>query len=101
MHIDGDDVSLVRWNHRPALSRDALHRFGRRAVWKPRWYILAVPEEAFFGGARSVFSLAAPDERRECYVQSATRVCLTSVLVWGLMLRSCRGFSCSRMPSGC
>lgn len=69
VHIDGDDVSLVRWNHRPAL----LHRFGRRAVWKPRWYILAVPEEAFFGGALSVFSLAAPDERRECYVHRATR----------------------------
>jgi hypothetical protein len=66
VHIEGDDVSLVRWNHRPALLRDALHRFGGRAVWKPRWYILAVPEEAFFGGARSVFNLAAPDERREC-----------------------------------
>jgi hypothetical protein len=68
VHIEGDDVSLVRWNHRAALLRDALHRFGGRAVWKPRWYILAVPEEAFFGGARSVFSLAVPDERRDCYV---------------------------------
>jgi integrase len=28
VHIEGDDVSLVRWNHRPALLRDALHRFG-------------------------------------------------------------------------
>jgi hypothetical protein len=70
VHIEGDDVSLVRWNHRPALVRDALERFGRRAVWKPRWYILAVPEEAFFGGARSVFSLGAPNERRECYGSS-------------------------------
>jgi hypothetical protein len=68
VHIEGHDLSLVRWNHRPALLRDALHRFGGMAVWKPRWYIVAVPEEAFFGGARSVFSLAAPDERRECYV---------------------------------
>src|SRR5258705_7779454 len=65
VHIEGDDVALVRWHHRPALLRDALHRFGGRSVWKPRWYLLAVPEEAFFGGARSVFSLAAPDERRE------------------------------------
>jgi hypothetical protein len=54
VHIEGDDVSLVRWNHRPALLRDALHRFGGTA-WKPRWYILAVPEEAFIGSARSVF----------------------------------------------
>jgi hypothetical protein len=42
------------------------------AVWKPRWYILAVPEEAFFGGARCVFSLRAPDERRECPVARVT-----------------------------
>src|SRR5258705_4127499 len=35
VHIEGDDVSLVRWNHRPALLRDALHRFGGMAVWKP------------------------------------------------------------------
>ena len=65
VRIEGDDVSLVRWNHRPALLRDALHRFGGMAVWKPRWYMLAVPTEAFMGGARTVFSLAVPDERRE------------------------------------
>ncbi len=68
VRIEGDDVSLVRWNHRPALLRDALHRFGGMAVWKPRWYMLAVPTEAFMGGARTVFSLAVPDERRECRV---------------------------------
>ena len=72
VHIEGDDVSLVPWNHRPALVRDALHRFGGMAVWKPRWYVLAVPEEAFFGRARSVFSLAAPEERRECHVHRVT-----------------------------
>ena len=33
VHIEGDDVSLVRWNHRPALLRDALHRFSGMAVW--------------------------------------------------------------------
>ena len=32
VHIEGDDVSLVRWNHRPALVRDALERFGGMAV---------------------------------------------------------------------
>ena len=66
VHIEGDDLSLVRWNHRPALLRNALHRFGGMAVWKPRWYILAAPTEAFMGGARTVFSLATVDERRKC-----------------------------------
>jgi hypothetical protein len=31
VHIEGDDLSLVRWNHRPALLRAALQRFGGRA----------------------------------------------------------------------
>jgi hypothetical protein len=62
VHIEGDDLSLVRWNHRPALVRAALERFGGRADWKPRWYLLAVPTEAFMGSARSVFSLAAPTD---------------------------------------
>ena len=56
------------WNHCPALLRAALHRFGGTADWKPRWYILAVPTDSFWGNASSVFSLAAPDERRECHV---------------------------------
>ena len=47
VHIDGDDVSLVRWNHRPALLRDALRRCGGMADWKPRWHLLAVPTESF------------------------------------------------------
>ncbi|MGB8505524.1 hypothetical protein [Mycobacterium sp.] len=72
VHIEGEDGSLVRWNHRPALLRDALHRFGGMAVWKPRWHILAVPTEAFIGGVRTVFSLAALDERHECYVHRTT-----------------------------
>ena len=72
VHIEGDGLSLVRWNHRPALLGAALHRFGGMADWKPRWHILAVPTEALFGGARTVFSLATPEERRECYVHRAT-----------------------------
>ncbi len=28
VHIESNDGSLVRWHHRPALLRDALHRFG-------------------------------------------------------------------------
>ena len=74
VHIEGDDLSLVRWNHRPALLRAALQRFGGRADWKPRWYLLAVPAEAFMGSARSVFSLAAPDQRRKCHVLRAANL---------------------------
>jgi hypothetical protein len=72
VHIEGDDLSHVRWNHRPALLRAALERFGGRADWKPRWYLLAVPTEAFMGSARSVFSLAVPGERSECHVIRTT-----------------------------
>jgi hypothetical protein len=67
VHIEGNDESMVRWNHRPAVLRDALHRFGGMAVWKPRWHLLAVATEAFLGGARSVFNLATPDQKRACY----------------------------------
>ena len=72
VRIEGDDLSLVRWNHRPALLGAALQRFGGMADWKPRWYLLAVPTEACIGSARSVFSLAALDERRECSVPART-----------------------------
>jgi hypothetical protein len=72
VHIEGEDLSLVRWNHRPALLCAALHRFGGMADWKPRWHLLAVPTEAFMGSPRSVFNLAAPDERRECRALHST-----------------------------
>ncbi len=72
VHIEGDDLSLVRWNHRPALLHAALQRFGGMADWKPRWQILAVPAEAFMGGAGSVFNLATLEERRECRVLRST-----------------------------
>jgi hypothetical protein len=72
VHIEGEDLSLLRWNHRPAVIRDALHRFGGMAVWKPRWHILAVPTEAVVGGARTVFNLVPLDQRCDCYVARAT-----------------------------
>ena len=72
VHIEGDDLFLVRWNHRPEQVRAALERFGGRADSKPRWYLLAVPTESFMGSARSVFSLAALDERRDCRVTRTT-----------------------------
>jgi hypothetical protein len=69
VHIEGDGVSLLRWNHEPDLLRQALASFGGRAEWKPRWYLLAVPAEAFMGGARSVFSMARLEQRQECTVR--------------------------------
>jgi hypothetical protein len=72
VHIEGEDLSLVRWNHRPAVLGEALHRFGGMAAWKPRWYLLAVPTEAVIGGARTVFNVATLDQRCECYVSRAT-----------------------------
>jgi hypothetical protein len=72
VHIEGDDVSLVRRNHRPALLHAALDRFGGMADWKPRWHLLLVPTEAVMGSARSVFNLAEPDERRECRALHST-----------------------------
>jgi hypothetical protein len=72
VHIEGNDLYLVLWNHRPALVRAALERFGGMAEWKPRWYLLAVPTESFVGSARSVFSLAALDQRRDCHVTRTT-----------------------------
>jgi hypothetical protein len=53
VHIGGNDVSVVRGNHRPAPLRAALHRFGGTAVWKTRWHISAVPTESSFAGART------------------------------------------------
>lgn len=66
VHISGDDLSLVQWNHRPDLLRTALQRFGGRAAWKSLWCILAVPTDIFMGGARTVFYLTEPDARSEC-----------------------------------
>jgi hypothetical protein len=66
VYIDGDDVAATGWHHRPELLRDALHRYDGMAVWKPRFYLLAVPTDTGFGGPRSVFSIARLDERRDC-----------------------------------
>jgi hypothetical protein len=72
VHIEGDDLSLVLWNHRPALLHAALQRFGGIADWKPRWHLLAVPTEAFMGSASSVFNMATLGERKECFIVRTT-----------------------------
>ena len=53
VHIEGDDLSLVRWNHRPALLRAALQRFGGRVDWKPAGTSCG-PTEVFMGSAQSL-----------------------------------------------
>ena len=69
VHIEGDDLSLVRWNHRPALLYAALRRFGGMADWKPRWHILAVPNGSVHGGCGKRIRLddAGRKERMPCY----------------------------------
>jgi len=66
VHLEGDELSLVLWNHDPDALRAALEGFDGRADWKQRWRILAVPVASRIGGARSVFSLATPEQRTEC-----------------------------------
>ena len=66
VHIEGDDLSLVRWNHRPALLYAALQRFGGMADWNPAGTSSQSPTEAFMGGAGSVFNLTTLGERSEC-----------------------------------
>ena len=66
VHVEGDGVSLVRWNHDAATLRSALEGFGGMAEWKPGWSLLAVPAAAFFGSRHTVFHLAEPKNRSEC-----------------------------------
>lgn len=71
--IEGDDVSLVRWNHQPEVLHQALEGFGGRAEWKPRWYLLAVPGGVSMGSVRSVFSMARPGDRQQCRARRSSR----------------------------
>lgn len=70
--LEGDGLHLVGRNHRPALVRAALRRSGGIAQWKPRWYVLVVPTGDLVDGVRNVFSVAASDQRRECFVHRST-----------------------------
>lgn len=72
VYLTGDELALVRWNHRPDLLAAALDRFDGMADWKPRWSLLAVPAEAIMGSAQSVFYLASPDQRSACRITRRT-----------------------------
>jgi hypothetical protein len=70
--LEGYDLLLERWNHRPALMQAALLRSVGTAQWKPRWHVLVVPTGNLVGGAINVFSLATTDQRRKCSVHRTT-----------------------------
>jgi hypothetical protein len=59
--IEGSDLKLTLWNHGPGLLRSEFSSGGGRAVWKPRFHVLAVP-----GPSGRVFNMARPDERTPC-----------------------------------
>jgi len=67
VHIEGDDLSLVRWTHRPALLHAALQRLRRDGGLEAPLAHPRGPTEAFMGSAHSVFNLAALDERTPCH----------------------------------
>src|SRR5271166_2301830 len=61
--LEGDELKLAMWNHDPDRLRDAVNYAGRgRAVWKPRFHVLAVP-----GPSGYLFNLAALDQRTPCH----------------------------------
>jgi hypothetical protein len=59
--LEGPELKLTMWNHDPDRLRDAVDYAGR-AVWKPRFHVLAVP-----GPSGYLFYLAALDERTPCH----------------------------------
>lgn len=66
VHIEGDDLSLVMWNHRPQVLQAALDHFGGKAEWKPRWRLLHVPAVVSWGSSSSVFYLASAEQKSAC-----------------------------------
>ncbi|WP_156671057.1 MULTISPECIES: hypothetical protein [unclassified Mycobacterium] len=70
--LEGSGLSMLRWNHRPALMQAALFESGGLAQWQPRWHLLLVPTGDRVAGTCNAFSLAALDERRRCSVTRTT-----------------------------
>jgi hypothetical protein len=59
--VEGHELKLTMWNHDPDRLRDAVD-YGGRAVWKPRFHVLAVP-----GPSGYLFNLAALHQRTPCH----------------------------------
>lgn len=64
--LEGPDLLLQRWNHRPGLVSAALKRSAGSAIWLPRWHLLVVPTGEQIDGASNVFNLGAPEVQAEC-----------------------------------
>lgn len=64
--LQGPDLWLQGWNHRPALVRDALHRSRGSAVWIQSWKLLAVSTGESVNGVRNVFYLGPLDAVTAC-----------------------------------
>jgi hypothetical protein len=64
--LQGPDLLLQRWNHRPALVRAALQRARGSAVWFPRWKLLVVSTGDRVNGASNVFHLGPLEARTAC-----------------------------------
>jgi hypothetical protein len=61
--LEGYELKVTMWNHDPDRLRDVVDYRGRgRAVWKPRFHVLAVP-----GPSGYLFNLAALDKRTPCH----------------------------------
>jgi hypothetical protein len=61
--LEGHQLKATMWNHDPGRLREAMDYPGpSRAVWKPRFHVLAVP-----GPHGYLFSLAASDQRTPCH----------------------------------
>jgi hypothetical protein len=59
--LEGHQLKLTMWNHDPGRLQSALDYCGR-AVWKPRFHLLAVP-----GPSGYLFTLAALEEWTSCH----------------------------------
>ena len=64
--LQGPDLLLQRWNHRPALVRTALLRSNGSAVWIPHWRLLVAGTGDRINGASNVFHLGPPDAITAC-----------------------------------
>jgi hypothetical protein len=60
--LEGHELNLTMWNHDPGRLQYLLD-YGGRAVWKPRFHVLAVP-----GPSGYLFNLASSDKRTPCHL---------------------------------
>jgi hypothetical protein len=64
--LDGPDLLIQRWNHRPALVKTALQRSRGSAVWVPKWRLLVVSTGDRINGAGNVFHLGPLEAITAC-----------------------------------